>query len=77
MNISERTLRRRLKEESTSFRAVLDDVRNRVARRYLDDTGLEIVVIASLLGYSEPENFYRAFSRWNGMTPAEYRRRLG
>ena len=77
MNISERTLRRRLKEESTSFRAVLDDVRNRVARRYLDETGLEVVVIASLLGYSEPENFYRAFARWNGMTPAEYRRRQG
>jgi len=73
LHISERTLRRRLKRESTSFRAVLNDVRNTLARRYLTGTGLAATDIATLLGYSDPENFYRAFARWNGMTPTEYR----
>ncbi|NQX90053.1 MAG: helix-turn-helix domain-containing protein [Halioglobus sp.] len=77
MNMSERTLRRRLQGESTSFRAVLDDVRNVLAQRYLAETGLEVIDIAHLVGYSEPENFYRAFVRWNGVTPAQYRRWQG
>ena len=74
MSISESTLRRRLNEESTNFRAVLGDVTNTLAQRYLHETGLDVAIIANLLGYSDPENFYRAFARWNAMTPAEYRR---
>jgi len=73
LSVSERTLRRRLKNESTNFRTVLEDVNEVLARRYLVDTRLEVPEIASLLGYSEPANFYRAFARWTGKTPAEYR----
>lgn len=74
LHISERTLRRRLKAESTSFRAVLDDVKNVLAMKYLTRTALDVAEIATLLGYSEAENFHPAFARWNGMTPAEFRR---
>ena len=74
LHISERTLRRKLKAESTSFRTVLDGVRNVLARKYLAGTVLGVAEIGTLLGYSEAENFYRAFVRWNGMTPTEFRR---
>lgn len=71
---SERTLRRKLKAESVSFRTVLDDVKNVLAQKYLTRTDLDVAEIATLLGYSEAENFHPAFARWNGMTPAEFRR---
>jgi AraC-like DNA-binding protein len=74
LHISERTLRRRLKAEFTSFRAVLDDVKNVLAQKYLTRTALDVAEIATLLGYSEAENFHPAFARWNGMTPTEFRR---
>lgn len=73
LHISERTLRRRLNEESTSFRATFDEIRDLLAREYLADTALAVADIAHLLDYSETVNFRRAFVRWNGVTPSEYR----
>jgi AraC-like DNA-binding protein len=71
--VSERTLRRRLEAESTSFRATLEQIRDLLAREYLTDTELTVAEIAHLLNYSDTVNFRRAFVRWNGATPSRYR----
>ncbi len=73
LHMSERTLRRHLDTEGTSFRAILDDIRNLLACEYLTDTYLPVADIAHLLGYNETVNFRRAFRRWNDSTPVEYR----
>lgn len=75
LNMSERTLRRKLKTESVSFRALFEEVRDLLATEYLTKTDLTIADIAHLLSYSETVNFRRAFVRWNGITPSEYRQR--
>ena len=75
LHISERTLRRRLDNESTSFRAILDEIRDLLARDYLTKTQLSISDIAYFLDYAETVSFRRAFARWNGLTPSEYRKR--
>lgn len=71
---SERTLRRRLGEEGTSFRQVLDDVRRELAQGWLVQSEMAIGEVAFLLGFSESSNFHRAFKRWTGQTPDEFRR---
>ncbi len=71
--MSERTLRRRLKAEGTSFRRLFDEVRNVLAQEYLTATAITVAEIADLLGYTECANFRRAFIRWNRITPIEYR----
>jgi AraC-like DNA-binding protein len=71
---SERTLRRRLGEEGTSFRQVLDEVRRELAQGWLVQSDMAIGEVAFLLGFSESSNFHRAFKRWTGQTPDEYRR---
>jgi len=71
---SERTLRRRLGEEGTSFRQVLDDVRRELAQGWLAQSEMAIGEVAFLLGFSESSNFHRAFKRWTGQTPDEFRR---
>ena len=75
LHVSESTLRRRLGNESTNFRAICDEVRNLLACEYLSTTKLTVAEIASLLDYSEPVSFRRAFVRWNGMTPSDFRAR--
>jgi len=74
LHISERTLRRRLDDESTSFRAIVDEIRDLLARDYLTKTELTIADIAYLLDYAETVSFRRAFVRWNAMTPSVYRK---
>ena len=73
LNITERTLRRRLTAEGTNFRTIFDDIKNTLARNYLRKTSLSVVEIADLLNYSDATNFHRAFQRWNSTTPADYR----
>jgi AraC-like DNA-binding protein len=73
LRLGERTLRRRLEEEKTSFQRVLDDLRVGVARRHLQQQRISISEVAYLLGYSEPSAFHRAFKRWTGQTPTEFR----
>ena len=77
LHISERTLRRRLESESTTFRAVLDEIRDLLAKDYLIKTELTISDIAYLLDYAETVSFRRAFVRWNSMTPSTYRKTFG
>ncbi|MAW53320.1 MAG: AraC family transcriptional regulator [Geminicoccus sp.] len=73
LNLSERTLRRRLVAESVSFSSIVDEIKDLLAREYLAKTELKIAEIADLIGYAEPSSFRRAFVRWNGMTPIDYR----
>ena len=64
IEIPERTLRRKLREEGTSFREIADQLRAEVAFKYLRDTEMNIDEIASALGFSEPANFRHAFRCW-------------
>jgi len=71
---SARTLQRRLAEEGTSYQSVLDGVRREAAEGYLADSTLSVGEVGYLLGYSEPAAFHRAFKRWHGTAPAEWRK---
>jgi len=73
LGMSGRTLQRRLADEGLSFHDVLDETRRLLAQRYLAESSLSITDTALLLGYSEQRAFHRAFKRWNGRTPADYR----
>ncbi|SEM68617.1 AraC-type DNA-binding protein [Pseudomonas sp. ok272] len=68
------TLRRKLTEEGTQFRAILNDTRRDLAMTYIRDTELAFGEIAYLLGFASAEAFQRAFKRWNSQTPGEFRR---
>ena len=76
LGLSPRTLQRRLREEDTSHREVLEEVRAELASHYLADLELSLDQVAARLGFSEPSAFHRAFRRWTGTTPAAYRARL-
>jgi AraC-like DNA-binding protein len=77
LNVSNRTLQRKLKEEGTSFMDLLQDTRLQLARKYLKHPGRSVVETAYLLGFSEPSTFSRAFKRWTGSAPNEYRESVG
>lgn len=74
LGLAERSLRRRLSDENTTYSAILDEVRFGLAREYLRETRLPLQEIAALLGYTEPGNFTHAFKRWTGLPPADFRR---
>jgi AraC-like DNA-binding protein len=76
LHISERTLKRRLQAEGCSFQALLDEVRQRDAQRLLADPKLAIKQVADAVGYTDPANFARAFSKWTGLSPKAWRDRL-
>ena len=71
--IHRRTLSRYLRREGTSFREVVDEIRFEIARQLLEDSAMEVVDIALLLGYSNSSAFTRAFRRWSSTTPAAWR----
>ena len=73
LHLSERTLRRRLDAEGSTFRAIKEEVKNILALKYLANTQLTIAEVASLLDYTEAVNFRQAFLRWHGITPIQYR----
>lgn len=73
LNMSGRTLQRRLSDLKTSFQEVLDVVRFDLARAYLKDVRLDVSQVAYLLGYSELRAFDRAFRRWADKSPSEWR----
>lgn len=68
-----RTLQRKLKEEGTSYRDLLDEVRRELSIHYLREEQIAISEIAFLLGFSGASAFYRAFKRWTGLSPGEFR----
>ena len=73
LNMSSKTLERRLADRGTTFSILLDDIRGGLAKRYLTDTGLRLEQIAYLTGYSEPAALVRAFKRWTKTTPMQFR----
>lgn len=73
--MSSRSLQRVLKENQTSFRALLDEERNKRALTYLRGAKLTDAEVAFLLGFEDQSSFYRAFRSWNGVSPGEYRAR--
>jgi AraC-like DNA-binding protein len=68
-----RTLNRRLRADGTSFKALLDETRYRIARQLLRDTRLPMQELAITLGYADVTAFTRAFRRWSGVSPAAWR----
>ena len=71
--MSPRTLQRKLRLEQSSFADVLDRTRKHFASCYLQERGLQLTEIAYLLGFSEQSAFTRAFQRWYGVSPTQYR----
>ncbi|MEO0598579.1 MAG: helix-turn-helix domain-containing protein, partial [Chloroflexota bacterium] len=67
--VSRRTLQRHLRNEGTSFQQVLDGLREELARHYLAKSEYSSGQIAFLLGYEDPNSFFRAFRTWTGQTP--------
>lgn len=72
--ISERTLRRRLTEENTTFRDLVEEVNRVLAEELLATGALTVDDVALRLGYAEATSFIAAFKRWTGTTPARYQR---
>jgi len=72
LHMSERTLRRRLHEEATSYHGLVDDVRAELARHYLAYEKRGIDEVGFLLGFSDQSAFTKAFRRWTGRTPADF-----
>ena len=71
--LGERTLRRRLADEGTSYKQVLLDFRMELAASYLRNDAMTVQEAAFVTGYSDPSNFHRTFSKYHGSTPKQYR----
>lgn len=69
LGMSKRTLQRRLEDEGGNFRALVNATRESLARHYLGSTTMSVGEIAFLLGFEDPNSFYRAFQGWTGQTP--------
>ncbi len=76
LSMGARTFRRRLKALGTSYQKILDDVRKQLAIEYLQTTNLSVQEVSDLLGYSEVTNFRRAFLKWAGLSPYQFRKHL-
>ncbi len=72
--LSLRSLHRHLDAEQTSFRALIDEVRETLAEELLTSQRLNTTEVAERLGYAEPASFLHAFRRWKGMTPGQWLR---
>jgi AraC-like DNA-binding protein len=73
LEVSDRSLRRQLREQGISFRGLLDELRMQIALKYLRTTELANEDIALALGFSDAANFRRAFRRWTNKSPSEIR----
>lgn len=73
LNVSKRSLQRRLAEEGTSFQALLNAIRANLSQRYLKDSNLSVPEISHLLGFRDTSSFFRAFQGWTGTTPGAFR----
>lgn len=73
LHMSVRTMQRKLKEEGVSFKEMLNSTRQELANQYMENSRLSVNEITYLLGFSDPANFSRAFKRWHGVPPSQYR----
>ena len=74
-NMTSRQLRYQLRLVGKTFKEILDDLKHELATRLLIKTNESINEIIYLTGFSEPSTFYRAFDRWEKMTPIAYRKK--
>jgi len=74
LHMSSRTLRRHLNEINSSYLLLLDEVKYKEAEKLLLNSNMEIQDIANYLGYIQPANFARAFRKWSGVTPIQFRK---
>lgn len=74
LGMSTRTLGRSLEDEGTTFKDLLEEVRKRLALRYVLSSDFGLAEVALLLGYAQTGPFHRAFRRWTGSTPLAYRK---
>ncbi len=76
LNLSPRSLRRQSQAEGSSYQQLIDRVHYQLAQRYLQQQHWSIDSIAGLLGYSEVASFSRAFKRWSGQSPGQFRKQF-
>jgi len=76
LGYSERTLKRRLQDENTSFSEVLDNVRRDSAKFYLSKSWMSIRDVAQLLGFSDQSSFTHAFKSWYDQSPGQFRQQM-
>jgi AraC-like DNA-binding protein len=73
LNLSARTLQRRLTEAGVTFQQLLEEARRELARHYLLQSALQLNETAYLLGYENANSFFRAFHHWEGTSPGQWR----
>jgi AraC-like DNA-binding protein len=74
LGISSRTLQRKLREENTSYQELIEEMQRTLSKIYLQKPEMAICEVAYLIGFSQTSAFHRAFRRWTGLTPGEFRR---
>ncbi|HZZ11882.1 MAG TPA: AraC family transcriptional regulator [Paraburkholderia sp.] len=77
LHVAEATMRRHLKQEGHTYQSIKDALRRDIAISELQDTARTIADIASAVGFAEPSAFHRAFRKWTGMRPGDYRSARG
>lgn len=75
LHLSLRSLQRKLVSARTSYKSLLEQTRKELAMQYMRDSRHSVNEVTYLLGFSEPSNFSRAFKRWTGYTPSQFRER--
>jgi AraC-like DNA-binding protein len=73
LSMSVRTLRRRLKDSGTSFKDLLAETRRELGERYIQDNSMSLTEVAFMLGFSDSSSFSRAYKKWTGQSPSNYR----
>ena len=73
LHVAEATMRRHLKQEGYTYQSIKDDLRRDIAIAELQDSRRSIAEIATRVGFAEPSAFHRAFRKWTGMRPTDYR----
>jgi len=76
LGLSGRTLQRRIVDDGSTFRQLLLEARQELAREYLNRSHIDVAEVAYLLGYEDSNSFYRAFRTWERTTPAQLRSAL-
>ncbi|AXM95045.1 AraC family transcriptional regulator [Pseudomonas plecoglossicida] len=76
LGMSARTLHRRLAEHQRTYQSVLDEVRCALAKEFLQQSDMPMDDLAAQVGFSEAANFRKAFRKWTGQSPGEYRKAL-
>ena len=73
LNLTIRNMQRRLKEVGVTYQSILDDSREELALNLIKDKSIPLYEISFLVGFTEPSAFYKAFRRWTGKRPGDYR----